>query len=307
MAAASATGEKLEMFVIGKSKKPRCFKNVKHLPCRYRAQKKSWMTGDLFEEWVRGLDTSFRAQNRKIVLLIDNCPAHPEINNLTNINLVFLPPNTTSVLQPMDQGVIRSLKAHYRKMVVRLCIKALEGAKSLPKISILQAMKHLVSSWNAVSKETIVNCFKKSNISISNQQAAVNDYDDPFKSLQEDIDRLNELDNEVNLSAEAFSNVDSDVVTSATIESDEDIIAQLIEVDEGCESEEDDQDGESVWHTRPSASEIGNALEVLQDLSLFSTHGEQIHSLVLKIESTLILEKCENLKQSCMTDFFRKK
>ena len=40
MAAASATGEKLEMFVIGKSKKPRCFKNVKQLPSRYRAQKK---------------------------------------------------------------------------------------------------------------------------------------------------------------------------------------------------------------------------------------------------------------------------
>ena len=115
---------------------------------------------------------------------------------------------------------------------------------------------------------------------------------------------MNELDNEVNLSAEAFANVDSDVVTSAPIESDEDIIAQLIEVDEGCESEEDDQDDESVRQTRPSASEIGNALEVLQDLSLFSTHGEQIHSLVLKIESTLMLEKCENLKQSCMTDFF---
>ena len=56
MAAASATVEKLEMFVIGKSKKPRCFKNVKQLPCRYRAQKKSWMTGVLLEEWVRKLD-----------------------------------------------------------------------------------------------------------------------------------------------------------------------------------------------------------------------------------------------------------
>ena len=33
MAAASATGEKLEMFVIAKSKKPRCSKNVKQLPC----------------------------------------------------------------------------------------------------------------------------------------------------------------------------------------------------------------------------------------------------------------------------------
>ena len=40
MAAASATGEKLEMVVIGKSQNPRCFKNVKQLPCRYRAQKK---------------------------------------------------------------------------------------------------------------------------------------------------------------------------------------------------------------------------------------------------------------------------
>ena len=114
MAAASATREKLEMFVTGKSKKPRCFKNVRQLSCRYRAQKKSWMTGVLFEEWVRKLDSSFRAQSRRVALLIDNCLAHPEIKNLTNINLIFLPPNTTTVLQPMDQGVIRSLKVHYR-------------------------------------------------------------------------------------------------------------------------------------------------------------------------------------------------
>ena len=40
MVAAIATGEKLEMFVIDKSKKPRCFKNVKQLSCRHRAQKK---------------------------------------------------------------------------------------------------------------------------------------------------------------------------------------------------------------------------------------------------------------------------
>ena len=120
MAAASGTGEKLEMFVIGKSKKPRCFKNVKQILCRYRAQKKSWITGVLFEEWVRKLDSFFRAQSRKVSLLIDNCPTHPEIKNLTNINLTFLPPNTTSVLQPVDQAVIRSLRAHYRKKFVQI-------------------------------------------------------------------------------------------------------------------------------------------------------------------------------------------
>ena len=76
MAAASATGKKLEMFVIGKS-----FKNVKQLPCRYRAQKKSWMTGVLFEDWVRKLDSSYQAQSRKVALLVNNCAAHPEIKN----------------------------------------------------------------------------------------------------------------------------------------------------------------------------------------------------------------------------------
>ena len=72
------------------------------------------MDSQIFEEWVRKLDRTFRMEGRKIALLIDNCPVHPSVSDLTNVQLVFLPPNTTSVLQPMDQGVIRSLKAHYR-------------------------------------------------------------------------------------------------------------------------------------------------------------------------------------------------
>ena len=59
LTAANAVGEKLTLFVIGKSKKPWCFKHIKHLPCRYRSQKKSWMDNILFEEWVREVDTCF--------------------------------------------------------------------------------------------------------------------------------------------------------------------------------------------------------------------------------------------------------
>ena len=102
-------------------------------------------------------------------------------------------------------------------------------------------MKHLLSSWNVVSKETIVNCFKKSNISQSNQQAAVNDDDDPFKSLYEDLEKLHELDNDAiqpNLSAESFPDLDSEVVTSASFSNDDDIIAEVIE-GENEESEDD--------------------------------------------------------------------
>ena len=48
LTAANAVGEILPLFVIGKSKKPRCLKHIKHLPCRYRSQKKSWMDSMLF-------------------------------------------------------------------------------------------------------------------------------------------------------------------------------------------------------------------------------------------------------------------
>ena len=66
------------------------------------------MDSQIFEEWVRKLDRTFRMEGSKIALLIDNCPAHPSVSDLTSVELVFLPPDTNSVLQPMDQGVIRS-------------------------------------------------------------------------------------------------------------------------------------------------------------------------------------------------------
>ena len=92
LAAASATGEKLPMFVIGKSKKPRRFNGVRNLPCRYRAENKSWMDSILFEEWVREQDGKFEHEGRKVALVVDNCPAHPDVADLKAINLVFLPP-----------------------------------------------------------------------------------------------------------------------------------------------------------------------------------------------------------------------
>ena len=46
--------------------------------------------------------------------IVDNWPAHPDVPRLLGTDLIFLPQNTTSVTQPMNQGVIRSLNAKYR-------------------------------------------------------------------------------------------------------------------------------------------------------------------------------------------------
>ena len=50
----SSTGEKLQPLVIGKSKKPRCFKNIDLIKklYLYTAVKKTWMTSTIFSVWI---------------------------------------------------------------------------------------------------------------------------------------------------------------------------------------------------------------------------------------------------------------
>ena len=72
MAASNALGEKIPMFVTGRSASPRCFKHVRNLPCRYPSQKKAWMDETLFEEWLHELDRKFGMQGRKVVMIVNN-------------------------------------------------------------------------------------------------------------------------------------------------------------------------------------------------------------------------------------------
>lgn len=51
----------------------------------------------------------------KFTLLVDNATSHrvpaPELDRLS---LKFLPPNTTAILQPNDNGIIAAFKCKYR-------------------------------------------------------------------------------------------------------------------------------------------------------------------------------------------------
>ena len=112
--ACSMAGEKKKLFIVGKSKTPRCFKNVT-LPVDYEANPKSWMTGAIWESFLRTWDIDLRKKNRRILLLADNCSAHIQVTGLLMIKVEFFPPNTTSVLQPCDMGIIRAVKAIFHK------------------------------------------------------------------------------------------------------------------------------------------------------------------------------------------------
>lgn len=79
----NATGtHKLKPVLIGKSAKPRCFKNVNMdaLPVIYKSQRNAWMNSEIFAEWfskeiIPAVKRHQRLQNirsLKALLLIDN-------------------------------------------------------------------------------------------------------------------------------------------------------------------------------------------------------------------------------------------
>ena len=116
-----------------------------------------------------------------------------------------------------------------------------------------------------------------------------------------------ELDNDViqpNPSGESFANLDCEVVTSASFSNDDDIMDKVIE-GEDEESKDDQDDEESMPPMHPSTNEVKGVLETLQVLSMFSTHSDEIRSLVMNIESLLVRERIDDLKQSVVTDFFK--
>ena len=150
--------------MIGKAANPRCFKSVNKsaLGVQYEAKNKAWMTAKLFREWLEKLNQKFILQNCYILLFVNNCTAHAEVQ-VSNIKLVFLPPNTTSRLQPMDAGIIQAVKIAYRKKLLRHLLLKMDECNSaselVKNINVLDAILWLKSSWESVQTSTITKCF----------------------------------------------------------------------------------------------------------------------------------------------------
>lgn len=120
--------DKKKLLVIGKSKRPRCFieLDIKRLPVEYHANSNAWMTSLIFLDWLKRWDKELQRQSRLIILILDNCAAHPYTETLKNITLEFLPPNTTSLTQPLDMGIIKNLKTKYRAKLVNFVLEKIE-------------------------------------------------------------------------------------------------------------------------------------------------------------------------------------
>ncbi|KFM74814.1 Copia protein, partial [Stegodyphus mimosarum] len=125
--------DKRKLLVIGKGTKPRCFKGLRidSLPVVYCANRNAWMTSELFKEWLKDWDRELQCQSIKVLLLLDNCTAHPHLHCLKNIQQEFLPPTTTALVQPMDRGIIKNLKNFYLQVENQKVYPPIEEARKI--------------------------------------------------------------------------------------------------------------------------------------------------------------------------------
>nr|CAH7742579.1 unnamed protein product [Callosobruchus chinensis] len=149
---ANSTGNhKLPLLLIGKSRNPRAFKNV-------------------FIPEVKKHQKSVGKEGSKVLLIVDNAPTHPTAELLKRENgqfkTTFLPPNVTSLLQPMDQSVIETMKRHYRRQLLsKLLIEGAEDKELVlannSKINLKDCCYIVAEAWSLVTAVTLRRAWNK--------------------------------------------------------------------------------------------------------------------------------------------------
>ena len=204
MICTSAAGGKVPIALVGKSVRPRCFDLIPGtcgVPLPYINQKNAWFDQTVSLWWLKNVFWPHHTRTHGLgvtaILLLDNCTAHKELNDPTyrlanripdELIIIFLPPNTTSKLQPADMGIIACLKVGYKITMLRKLLtlfdedggfqavanaraNARRGCKGLAvggKAHVLDVMQILAKLWNEDRKyartQSVKNCWLKADV-----------------------------------------------------------------------------------------------------------------------------------------------
>ncbi|CAG5058251.1 unnamed protein product [Parnassius apollo] len=180
---------------------------------------------------------SANRKQKKIILFIDNCPAHPHIQNLTNIKLAFLPPCLVvrSVIQPIYQSIIKTLKGHYRKLLVEKMVNDIEKSTTPFAVNLLDAIEITTIAWARVTPDTIIKCFSHAGFGkFSNLNTTDDDSNDELDNLP--LARLSSAEATVT-DWETYVNIDDQVITTDNL-TDNEIIESVLQTQEKEDEEE---------------------------------------------------------------------
>ncbi|XP_023665526.1 histone-lysine N-methyltransferase EHMT2 isoform X7 [Paramormyrops kingsleyae] len=182
---ANASGDfKVKPLLVYHSENPRAFKKCRvqknQLNVMWRSNRKAWVTRILFIEWINevfgpAVKKYLLEKNLplKVLLVMDNAPAHSPgleddlLEEFEFIKVKFLPPNTTPLLQPMDQQVISNFKKLYTKALFQQCFEVTEGTNLTLRefwknhFHIVNCLKIIDKAWDGVTKRTLNSAWRK--------------------------------------------------------------------------------------------------------------------------------------------------
>jgi hypothetical protein len=327
LACANCTGDhKLRLTLIGKAQNPRALKNVSRnaLPVRYSSHKSAWMTSQLFQQWffeefIPSTKKYLQTRNLPIraLLLLDNAPSHPSTSILQsedgNFKCVFLPPNTTSLIQPMDQGVLESTKRRYRKELLKKLLLADTSTPSISnpalaivdywkKLTIKDAIFMVANAWNDVPQTTIAASWKQ----LLSQSITC---DTPVEEsvtipeLKQALGAIQGCEDSDEADIAEWIQLDANDLGYQILNDDE-----ILQVVKGGKSEEDDIDQDSEEQSAeslPSHSEVSDMLCKCLPWVEAQSETTATHLFVFRNLMDLAARKrMSSLKQTKITSFF---
>jgi hypothetical protein len=114
----------------------------------------------------------------KALLVMDNAHAHPQglEEDLSTgygfFQVKFLPPNTTPLIQPMDQQIISNFKKLYTKALFQRCFEVTSDAELTltdfwkDHFNIPHCLRITDKVWSQVSHRTMRSAWKKTSASL---------------------------------------------------------------------------------------------------------------------------------------------
>ena len=298
-----------KLSVIGKSKTPRCLQKkykmqVKDMSVDWYASKNAWMTGEIHHQIMTKLNNEMRLSNRHILYVCDNASSH-QVREYSHIKFLMLPPNATSIMQPLDQGIILSAKRRYKKKLAErylACVENNKDANSLLKgLDIVQATNMIAASWRETSSTIIQNCFRKAGFKHHAVDPAP-ETEDPLPAPAPDVwNRVQRWLGDVQF--DEFAANEPEAGTAQPM-SDQDIV-NIVLTENDAQEESDDESEEEI----PSASAIKTSVEFLAMIDqqkAFLKRNEMPTEIVEQLEAQVVAMQfslCSKQKQ--MQDYFQ--
>jgi len=312
---------KLRPLVIGKSRSPRCFHhvNMEALPIVYSNSSNAWMTASIFEDWfhnqfVPGARRHLRRQGleERGILLLDNCPAHPPADSLVSrdrkFRVVFLPKNTTSRIQPLDQGIISSFKRHYRAALIRSVVaEDTSIVDFLKAMTVKDACYKVATSWDRVTAKSIKATWDSALGNPFDHPCPDEDEEDFFGFTAEDV-KVAEAKlaarGELHDLLDAWASVDVDAEVSPP-QSLSDFVEEA-----RAAAEPEPEDPEEPEETAPPPQRISHA-QALEHAAGLRTYYEQQGDQLMVTQLTTRMMELKRLvvaskKQRTIGDFFKR-